>query len=279
MATIQTGEYYPHHHHQHNSSHQPRGHTTHAEVPEFDISMLNQWDTNISPEEHWMQYNNPHQHTGFFKQESHSVPKTEPIPEQQIDFFPEATNWHWSSQQVQHLPMNAMAYQQDGSPGSLVQLSDPPTPAAECQVTSTNLSPMHSPYSPPSDGGSLYEGAHGESFMGEPSHFDTTDLTEINIKGLTEEQLVSLTARDLNRICREMPEDIVKQLKKRRRTLKNRGYAYNSRVRRVSQKTALETERDDLKTQIQKLTDRCRFLEKEADQWKRKAKTLERGQL
>jgi hypothetical protein len=123
----------------------------------------------------------------------------------------------------------------------------------------------------------LYEGAQGDSY--EPSHFDTTDLNEINIKGLTEEQLVSLTARDLNRICREMPEDIVKQLKKRRRTLKNRGYAYNSRVRRVSQKTALETERDDLRQQIKNLTDRCVFLEKEADQWKRKATTLERGQL
>lgn len=251
-----------------------------AEVPEFDISMLNTWNDNINPE--W-QYglHNQHPHpvqgpSGIFKQEpcSNSIPKPEPIPEQ-LDY-----NWsgpHWQNQ-VQHLSMNAMAYPQDGSPNSQLQLSDPPTPAAECQVTSTNLSPLHSPYSPPSEGGSLYEGAHGDFLGGEVSHFDTTDLNEINIKGLTEEQLVSLTARDLNRICREMPEDIVKQLKKRRRTLKNRGYAYNSRVRRVSQKTALETERDDLRIQIKKLTDRCLYLEKEADQWKRKATTLERGQ-
>lgn len=267
----QTGDYYS---------------TAPAEVPEFDI-VLNPFNPhdNLPPEDQWLQYTNTH-HPHLYKQEPCHIPipKTEPIPEQ-IDYsFLETSNWQWPGphqNQVQHLPpMNAMAYQQVGSPSQQLQLSDPPTPAAECQVTSTNLSPMHSPYSPPSDVGSYDGSLHDPSFIpGETSHFDTTDLTEINIKGLTEEQLVSLTARDLNRICREMPEDIVKQLKKRRRTLKNRGYAYNSRVRRVTQKTALETERDDLKQQIQQLNDRCRFLEKEADQWKRKALTLERGQL
>ena len=132
--------------------------------------------------------------------------------------------------------------------------------------------------------GSTYEGGidglSTDSFLegGGIIPFDT-ELTELNIKGLTEEQLVSLTARDLNRICREMPEDVVKQLKKRRRTLKNRGYAYNSRVRRVTQKSVLESERDDLKMQIQQLSDRCKQLEREADQWKRRAQTLERGQI
>lgn len=255
-----------------------------AEVPnsDFDISLLSNFGPYIPEEQQWPHYNNPQQH--LFKQEHCHipVPKTEPGIEQ-IDYF-EGPNCYWPTHPGQ-VPLNAMAYPPTGSPSNQqLQLStDPPTPAAECQVTSTNLSPMQSPYSPLSEVGS-YDGAmgHGESFIqgGEgASHFDTTDLNEVNIKGLTEEQLVSLTARDLNRICREMPEDIVKQLKKRRRTLKNRGYAYNSRVRRVTQKTALETERDDLKQQIQQLTDRCRFLEKEADQWKRKAMTLERGQL
>ena len=240
-----------------------------AQVPDYDLSAFS-WPGDLLPHEQdqWVQYTNPQQHL-FMKQEPIPIPEySEPIPEHFEG------NWRWHNGQVHHLHPS-MAYPQEGSPSNL-QLSDPPTPAAECQVTSTNLSPLQSPYSP-SDAGSLYDGAQGEGF--EPSHFDTTDLNEINIKGLTEEQLVSLTARDLNRICREMPEDIVKQLKKRRRTLKNRGYAYNSRVRRVSQKTALETERDDLRTQIKKLTDRCMFLEKEADQWKRKATSLERGQL
>lgn len=149
-------------------------------------------------------------------------------------------------------------------------LSQPPTPGAECLVSST-ISPLASPFSPRSDDGSL---------DGIASHFDNQpiDLGDVNIKGLTEEQLVSLSARDLNRICRDLPDDVIKQLKKRRRTLKNRGYAYNSRVRRVSQKNTLEKERDELKLQVAQLNERCRSLQEEKNQWRRRAQALERGE-
>ena len=233
-----------------------------------------------------------------------AIPKIEPVLPPEYDYPYQDTPWphNWHSSNGHHHPAHLQhphphhphqyhtgnlpmaAYPPNGSPNSQpLQVSDPPTPAAECQVTSTNLSPIpHSPYSPNSDG-SVYEGMDGLSAEGLGLDAGIipfeTEFSDVNIKGLTEEQLVSLTARDLNRICREMPEDVVKQLKKRRRTLKNRGYAYNSRVRRVTQKTALETERDDLRIQIQQLNDRCKQLEKEADQWKRKAQTLERGQI
>ncbi len=267
-------------------------HSTAAQVPDFDITCLNsapyfdQWSQQFGEID-------PRQQR--FKQELIPIPpKIEPIPVSELDYL--ENPWHWPSHQLhphhqqQHhhhpnLPMDSSmaSYQPVGSPeNQQLQFSDPPTPAAECQVTSTNLSPHNSPYSPHSDVGSYDGGMAGESYLPGESHFDHNELNEINIKGLTEEQLVSLTARDLNRICREMPEDIVKQLKKRRRTLKNRGYAYNSRVRRVTQKTALETERDDLRHQIQQLTEKCKGLEREADQWKKRAHTLEsqsRGQL
>lgn len=150
-----------------------------------------------------------------------------------------------------------------------LSISQPPTPGAECLVSST-VSPLASPFSPRSDDGSL-DGL---------SHFDNQplDLGDVNIKGLTEEQLVSLSARDLNRICRDLPDDVIKQLKKRRRTLKNRGYAYNSRVRRVSQKNTLEKERDELKIQVAQLNDRCRHLTEEKNQWRRRAQALKRGE-
>lgn len=272
-----------------------------AEVPEFDISLLNlPCDLNLP--DHWSQFGDTahhqqqqhlHHQRGFVKQEqSHiPIPKIESVPPENY----EDTPWQWQQngqqQQAAHLHQlhmsNMMAsYPQTGSPTNQppLQLSDPPTPAAECQVTSTNLSPIpHSPYSPNSDVGSSYEGGmdglSADNFLDGGIIPFETEFSDVNIKGLTEEQLVSLTARDLNRICREMPEDVVKQLKKRRRTLKNRGYAYNSRVRRVSQKTALETERDDLKIQIQQLNDRCKQLEREASQWKTRAQTLERGQI
>ena len=182
-------------------------------------------------------------------------------------------HWPYSSLPVNSVPSMSSPYQQTTPPQQL-QLSEPPTPAAECQVTSTNLSPIPtSPYSPHSD--VSYDGAEG-GFSGD---FDSVDLSDLNLKGLTEEQLVSLSARDLNRLCRDMPEDIVKQLKKRRRTLKNRGYAYNSRVRRVSQKNALEDERDTLQKQLAQLTERCKLLERESEQWKKRAQALERGEV
>ena len=156
-------------------------------------------------------------------------------------------------------------------PNQQLQYSQPPTPAAECQVSST-ISPITSPFSPQSD------------FSDEPSPFgtpgqDLVNIGDINVKGLTEEQLVSLTARDLNRLCRDMPDDVIKQLKKRRRTLKNRGYAYNSRVRRVSQKNLLEDERDTLKTQLTQMQERIKFLERELDQWKRRAGSIESAKM
>lgn len=146
-----------------------------------------------------------------------------------------------------------------------------PPVGAEYQIQS-GMDSIASPYSPESDG-SL--GDEGEGSFTLPPGFDPTD--EKGLLKLTEEQLVSLTARDLNRLCRDLPEDIIKQLKKRRRTLKNRGYAYNSRVRRVSQKNQLEKERDELQKQISQLQDRVKNLEREANLWKQKAQSFDRG--
>ena len=197
-----------------------------------------------------------------------AVPSVKPEPvahdgHQYFDFDPHA-HYPWHTPGVPH----AMAqYPPSSQP---MPLSQPPTPGAECLVSST-MSPLASPFSPRSDEGSFEDA----------SHFDPLppiDLGDVNVKGLTEEQLVSLSARDLNRLCRDLPDDIIKQLKKRRRTLKNRGYAYNSRVRRVSQKNTLEKERDELKSQLTNLVDKCRMLEVERNQWKRRAQALERGE-
>lgn len=186
--------------------------------------------------------------------------KPEPISHGPFDIYSQ-TRPYWHRGIMEYPP---------AAPQPPMTISQPPTPGAECLVSST-ISPLASPFSPRSDEGSLEELS---------THFDTQplDLGEVNIKGLTEEQLVSLSARDLNRICRDLPDDIIKQLKKRRRTLKNRGYAYNSRVRRVSQKNTLEKERDELKLQVAQLNDKCRALQEEKNQWKRRAQALERGE-
>jgi len=64
---------------------------------------------------------------------------------------------------------------------------------------------------------------------------------------ISDDELVSITVRDLNRqlklrgLCRD---DIVK-MKQRRRTLKNRGYAASCRVKRIEQVGDLESEKTD----------------------------------
>lgn len=161
-------------------------------------------------------------------------------------------------------PQSSMAFQ-----AVSVASSQLPPVGAEYQIQ-TGMESIASPYSPESEGS--YDDPNDTFQLRLPPGFEKEPIQK-----LTEEQLVSLSARDLNTICRDLPEDVVKQLKKRRRTLKNRGYAYNSRVRRVSQKNQLEKERDELQKQIAQLQDKVKSLEHEKEGWKRKAQMYERG--
>ena len=206
----------------------------------------------------------PMHKTAAYRPPAHAAVPVKPEPQGYFDYDPRhAAYWTPSG------GMDMAQYPPTSQPP--LPLSQPPTPGAECMVSST-ISPLASPFSPRSEDGS-FDDLNAPYDMTQP-----IDLGDVNIKGLTEEQLVSLTARDLNRLCRDLPDDVIKQLKKRRRTLKNRGYAYNSRVRRVSQKNTLEKERDELKTQVSQLADKCRLLQEERNQWKRRAQALERGE-
>ncbi|XP_065913823.1 transcription factor MafB-like [Dysidea avara] len=97
-----------------------------------------------------------------------------------------------------------------------------------------------------------------------------------NILNITDDQLAQYTARDINRLCKGCPEDIVKQLKKRRRTLKNRGYASNSRVRRMQQKSELESTKTQLQTEVLKVKQELAEMRKQRDYYKNRADVLAR---
>ena len=198
------------------------------------------------------------------------VPKSEPFPpDLESVNYNASVSTPWLSHHHQH---QAGPFLMASYPPNQPPLPQPPTSAAapDCMVSSSTFSPP--PYSPDSD-------VSFDDTALDASDFGTADLGELNLKGLTEEQLVSLSARDLNRIFRDLPEDVIKQLKKRRRTLKNRGYAYNSRVRRVSQKNQLERERDDLRKQLSQMVEKVNQLERESEQWKRRVQALERGKM
>ena len=70
---------------------------------------------------------------------------------------------------------------------------------------------------------------------------------------ISDDDLIGMSVRDLNRYLRGLSSAQVKTLKQRRRTLKNRGYAANCREKRMTQKEELELERDILKREVSKL--------------------------
>ncbi|KAL7866605.1 hypothetical protein AOLI_G00144190 [Acnodon oligacanthus] len=96
-----------------------------------------------------------------------------------------------------------------------------------------------------------------------------------NGTSLTDDELVSMSVRELNQHLRGLSKEQILQLKQRRRTLKNRGYAASCRVKRVTQKEELERQKAELQQEVEKLASENASMKVELDALRSKYEALQ----
>jgi len=91
---------------------------------------------------------------------------------------------------------------------------------------------------------------------------------------LSDDELVLLPVRELNRRLQGVSKEVVLQLKQKRRTLKNRGYAQNCRTKRLQHRWELEKHNDGLMSELDKLRLQVVTLTQERDLYRTQLEQL-----
>lgn len=92
---------------------------------------------------------------------------------------------------------------------------------------------------------------------------------------ISDDALLKLSVKDLNKLLKSLSPEERSKLKKRRRILKNRGYAANCRTKRMSQKEILEMEKVKLESDVKRLKYNNEMLKIKLDSIKDRFKDLQ----
>lgn len=95
---------------------------------------------------------------------------------------------------------------------------------------------------------------------------------------LSDEMLMSLSVRELNKRLHGCPREEVVRLKQKRRTLKNRGYAQNCRSKRLQQRQDLEQTNRSLQNEIHRIRSELSRVIQERDLLKQRLQIGSRSQ-
>lgn len=129
---------------------------------------------------------------------------------------------------------------------------------------------VHEPASPSSASSissSSFDPGTPNSFDNDTFHFNNPGANVFDI--FTDEELVFISVRDLNKRLRGCNKEDILRLKQRRRTLKNRGYAQSCRTKRLQQRLDLENEQIFLRAEVARLRGELELARQERDHYRR----------
>ncbi|CAB3997748.1 transcription factor maf [Paramuricea clavata] len=104
--------------------------------------------------------------------------------------------------------------------------------------------------------------------------FEHTEQNHFSYLQLNDNELKKLSVKELNTKLKGQPKEVVNVAKKRRRTLKNRGYAHSCRIKRIQEKSNLERSKEELKEIIASQRQQLEAVANERDVYKHRFETL-----